>query len=170
MSVAGLGVGQFAQPHPLAQAWTSLAEQKPLDHAGISVGEFIGWRIWGIQQGILTSYSAHYAWMPGHPARGEISDHGHGGLWAFKDPNRALHKAVSDYGEFVVGSVWMWGEIVEHKDGYRAEYAMIRSIDAAPGERKKRRWWGRKEPRLLDVLRDRYGVTRDAGAQLAAGD
>lgn len=33
--------------------------------------------------------------------------------------------------EFVVGSVLLWGEVVEHERGYRAEFAKIASLDAA---------------------------------------
>lgn len=47
---------------------------------------------------------------------------------------------------FVVGTVKMWGEVVEHQFGYRAQFAKLNSLDTLYGEAS------------LSRLRDRYGV------------
>ena len=174
MAAPGLGVGQLMQSNQLAQYVAAqheqlLAAQKPLDHAGTTFGEIVGWRIWGLSQGYLTSYSADYAWLPGHPAEGDVSDHGSGGIWAFKDAHRAFKKALESVGVYrvegwVTGSVWMYGEVVEHQIGYRSQYATVRSIEAiVPNERQPswRQWAEKREMRrqsqaMLEELRERY--------------
>jgi hypothetical protein len=35
----------------------------------------------------------------------------------------------------IIGSVAMWGEVIEHKHGWRSEYAAVRSITRIIGER-----------------------------------
>jgi hypothetical protein len=147
-------------------AHNALANLQPLKSAGITVGELVGWRVWRLENGYLRSYSADYRWLPGHPARGEITDYGGGGIWAFKDPHRAHAKASG--GLYVTGSVWLWGEIIEHADGYRGEYAAIRSLDAItvpdtagvvewPWERMSRQRAARREAQeTLTELRERY--------------
>jgi hypothetical protein len=47
---------------------------------------------------------------------------------------------------FVAGTVKMWGDVVEHERGYRAEYAKLNSIDEMHG------------PGDIDAIRARYGV------------
>ena len=49
---------------------------------------------------------------------------------------------------FVSGTVKMWGEVVGHETGYRAQHAKLVSIDAAHGEKACN----------LDRLRAKYGV------------
>ena len=180
MGAQGLGVGQLglfpAQPPAQAGQMVPAQAQKSLDHAGTTFGEIIGWRIWGLsQEGYLTSYSADYAWLPGHPAQGDVTDHGYGGIWAFKDANRAFKKALESTGisllveGWVTGSVWMYGEVVEHAIGYRAQYATVRSIEAViPNERQsgwcqwsKKREMRRQSQAMMEELRERYIASGD---------
>jgi hypothetical protein len=49
----------------------------------------------------------------------------------------------------VAGTVKMWGDVMEHERGYRAEFAKLNSIDAMHG------------PGDLDALRARYGVASE---------
>jgi hypothetical protein len=164
MALQGLGAGQLLQPglYPAPQP------AEPLADAGTSFGEFIGWRIWGVSHGYLTSYSADYAWLPGHPTEGDVSDHGYGGIWAFKDRHRAFKKALESVGSTLVegwaaGSVWMYGEIVEHTLGYRSQYAVVRSIDELLANERQswKDWATKREARraaklMLNELRERY--------------
>lgn len=46
----------------------------------------------------------------------------------------------------VAGTVKMWGDVVEHERGYRAEFAKLNSLDAIYG------------PGDLDALREKYGL------------
>lgn len=47
---------------------------------------------------------------------------------------------------FVAGTIKMWGDVIEHERGYRAEFAKLNSLDVLYG------------PGDLDTLRARYGV------------
>jgi len=122
------------------------------------VGEIIGYRIWRVDNGYLKSFSYPISWMPGHPISGKPGDHDSAGIWAFKDPHRALHKML-ETPDSVMGSVYLWGEIVEHADGYRAEFAEVRSIEEQNIYRGNWRW-GRRAiiKELMDELRERYVV------------
>lgn len=164
----GAGAGGFANPAALAQYISSLAQlsaikialpspREPLESAGVTVGELVGWRVWRLRNGFLQSFSASYCWFPGYPVHGSPDDYGEGGIWAFKEPHHALYKLNKMGDESVMGSVWLWGDVVEHDIGYRAEFAEIRSIDVVSGAQ-LRRWWQRKRKRTLDVLRERYTV------------
>jgi hypothetical protein len=52
----------------------------------------------------------------------------------------------------VIGSVAMWGEVIEHQHGCRSEYAAVRSITKITGDRD----FSTKQQLLLD-LREKYG-------------
>jgi hypothetical protein len=95
----GLGVGQLAQPHPLAHLGAETEPPKPLPTAGITVGELVGWRIWQVRptDRLLESYSAERIWLPGEPMTGEPDDHGGAGVWAFKEAYRAAVKSQECY-------------------------------------------------------------------------
>lgn len=95
---------------------------------------------------------------------GNPSDYDIGGVWAFKERSRAVEKMIKGLsGSSLVtayGAVALWGEIVEHEDGYRAEFADIISIDdvhlSAPS---RRRFWRRDRRKdIINELRERYGV------------
>lgn len=51
-------------------------------------------------------------------------------------------------GTFVRGTIKMWGEVIEHEHGYRAEFAKLNSLDAM---------YGRGD---LDALRAKYLLSR----------
>jgi hypothetical protein len=53
-----------------------------------------------------------------------------------------FHEALA----FVSGTVKMWGDVVEHETGYRAQFAKLHSLDAIYGDGD------------LDALRAKYGV------------
>lgn len=153
MSVGGLTAGAIPAFAPI--------KCEPLDKAGMTFGEFVGWRIWGIKDGYLQSYSAQYTWVPGIAAEGKPGDHDGGGLWAFKDPAKALHKLLEQHVPSAIGSIWMYGDVVEHSDGYRSQYAMVRSIEDVHTPRDdNHRWWKLLEkddkPLILSALRERY--------------
>lgn len=107
----------------------------PLPRVGITVGELVGWRIWRVRSPdtLLVSYSADRIWLPGEPMEGTPSDYNGAGVWAFKDADRAAAKC-GELSQAALGSVRLWGEVIEHQDGYRAQFAEVRSIDWAGPE------------------------------------
>ena len=57
-------------------------------------------------------------------------------MHAFKDREQAEHQASEHICDWVVvGSVTMWGEVIEHQHGWRSEYAAVRSIIKITGNR-----------------------------------
>ena len=107
--------------------------KKKIKDEGIRVGEIIAYRCWPIKNGFLWSTAADRAWAPGEPMKaGENHIRDGLGIYAFKDMSRCIHEfgGESFYRCGVAyGSVVLWGEIVEHQLGYRAEYAAVRSIE-----------------------------------------
>lgn len=132
----------YAQQLALAKAMYGAETtrlQKALPRSSPCVGELIGHRAWTVQGGnLLLSISAKSAWFPGqamHDKIGqgmEIEDHNTAGIWAFKDPYELADEFMSMLKTGgVFGTVWLWGTVIEHERGYRAQYAMIRSLERA---------------------------------------
>jgi hypothetical protein len=76
------------------------------------------------------------------------------GYHAFRDEGQAerevsLHPYISP---FIIGSIAMWGEVIEHQHGWRSEYAAVRSITKITGDRD----FSSKQQLLL-ALREKYG-------------
>jgi hypothetical protein len=112
----------------------------------IRVGEVVGWRSWLFNGDLsgLRSYTRPCEWIPGVPVEGDVDTWG---VFAYKTRNRLFEEPICNT-PIIYGSVYLWGEIVEHKHGYRAQYASIRSVDQiiGPGDD------------LLEFLRQKYGV------------
>lgn len=130
--------------------WVSFDEApaKPIENAGIKAGEIIAYRGWRVLNGELVSiYKRQHTWKPGEPMTGDVR--GAYGVHAFK-----THNLVEKYCDiyscggfgwvvvfltadgpkieepvFAIGTVALWGEVIEHEHGYRAEYAKIASLD-----------------------------------------
>ena len=130
-------------------------DDKPLP-TGHKVEDLIGWRIWRVTSaGELCSIATPDVWLPGEPMTGRPTDHGPEGVWAFKDRKDAERKARSAGPSYAYGSVRLWGEVIEHRLGYRAANARILTIDGVIGVVNRV---------ALEGLRRRYGVSGDAEA------
>lgn len=78
----------------------------------------------------LESLTTETLWEPGKPMEGDIEEYG---VYSSKTSNDAVQVAfemISCGGHMVIGQIDLWGEIVEHEHGYRAQYAKIRSLDS----------------------------------------
>jgi hypothetical protein len=124
-----------------------------LKHEGVRAGEIIAYRAWRVMvpswgerpdYRLHSVYKQEYVWDPEQPASGDVRFHG---IYSFK----RVITCREQYGyslsgdRLVFGSVKIWGEIVEHEDGYRSEFARIASLDYG-------------HPELLDRFRPIYGV------------
>jgi hypothetical protein len=99
-----------------------------------------------------------YTWHPGVFERSSSKRCGYHnpGYHAFRDKEQA-ERQVSTFAAYkgwpcVIGSVAMWGEVIEHQHGWRSEYAAVRSITKITGDIP---FW-RKNWLLLE-LRQKYG-------------
>lgn len=75
----------------------------------------------------------------------------HCGIHAYKKARDFLKSHASEL--HIYGKVAMFGDVIEHELGYRAEFAKIISLDGVLGSR------GEKE---LDRHRKQYGLTTSA--------
>ena len=83
------------------------------------------------------------------------------GIHAFKDPGDAVRQYPIG-ARRVFGTVALWGEVIEHEIGYRAEFARVASLD----------YLGGMEPEevvMLERLRKIYGVEGKYGRLLKTG-
>ena len=121
----------------------------------ISAGEIIGWRFWKLHDGLLRSVYIPYIWHPGVFERSSSKQGGfkNPGYHAFRNKEQA-EREMSEYTNwtpFVIGSVAMWGEVIEHEHGWRSEFAAVRSIIDITGNIS----FGSKDWLLLE-LREKY--------------
>jgi hypothetical protein len=101
------------------------AEQpKPVvENTGIVLGEIEGFRAWRIFNGLLVSMAVDDVWLPGEPMTAKDVDVGnHNGAHAFKTIKQAIDYSVS-HENVAIGRVKLWGQIIEHELGYRAEFS-----------------------------------------------
>ena len=125
----------------------------------IRAGEIIGWRIWRLCNGLLQSVIVPYIWHPGvfdRSSSKRLAYYNYNpGYHAFRHREQAecdapMH-AFAFKSPVVIGSVAMWGEVIEHQHGWRSEYAAVRSIIKITGDII---FWSKQ--RLLLDLRETY--------------
>lgn len=105
-----------------------------LKSEGIRAGEIIAWRAWRVCGVHLRSAVMDSVWSEHEPMNGDpIKDYG---VHAYNDKDGPYRDGYAGPGTmiafcdgWVTGQVALWGEIVEHKHGYRAQYGKIRSLD-----------------------------------------
>ena len=123
----------------------------------IRAGEIIGWRFWKLRDGLLYSVFIPHAWHPGVFERSSSKQSGfkNPGYRAFRDKEQAVREVSAHtywtWTPFVIGSVAMWGEVIEHEHGWRSEFAAVRSIIDITGNIS----FGSKNWLLLE-LREKY--------------
>ncbi len=119
----------------LASLWaTYIAETLHpyvVEDAGVRVGSFTGYRLWVVKGHTLWSIgSGNRPWLPGVVMEGDPDHNSNAqGVYAFSRPEDAINLLV-DYTAhpYVFGTVKMWGRYVEHRLGYRAEFARITGL------------------------------------------
>jgi hypothetical protein len=155
----------------------------PLKRESVVAGEIVGYRCWKIEGGMLRSVYQSDVWKPGEILAGrELGDWDSRGIHAWKDAgSKQYHEYIRAYlnaqsdpwprlmfigsgslpesGDkrpaMVTGTVFLWGDVVEHERGWRAEYARVRSLDWLYPDAGM---MGR-EQEALDELRHKYGVS-----------
>jgi len=170
-------------PFATFSVFTIFPEPKPIENAGIRAGEIIAPRGWRVKDGLLRSiYKQQHVWKPGEPMTGDVR-HEYG-VHAFKTRSDVqqyfrdtrfnemiLFMEAAAYGldrlmeaqfpsvVFAIGTVAMWGEVIEHEYGYRAEFAKVHSIEAIDAADRE---YAREE---LETLRTLYNCQPIQGGQ-----
>jgi hypothetical protein len=107
--------------------------KEPVENAGVRFGEIIGWRIWKVKDDQLWPFFIEKPWLAGQATTGNPEDHGKEGIWAFKQRKDAIFKMTNaNSARLVYGSVKLWGQVVEHELGYRAEMATVATLEGSP--------------------------------------
>jgi len=138
----------------------SEAPRITLEDAGISAGEIVGHRIWRADKwGFLKSMAMSTIWPPDEPLHcsEELNAWNGCGVHAFKRQTDVLTEyglSGGDYDIRAVGQVLLWGTVIEHENGYRAEWGRVLTINHLLG---LRRW---QEKLLLKSIRRRYGLDK----------
>ena len=138
----------------------SEADLEP-EYAGVRLGEIIGWRAWKYDGRELWSACVAAVWLPGEPMGRDHPETKHGlnpGVHAWKTRARAEHYAADWFDgslpqvgrTYILGTVALWGEVIEHEHGYRAEFGKPHSLDVCVGKQLSEAEWSE--------LRKRYGV------------
>lgn len=172
------GTYYYSSPGPI-WTWATFGPTpaQPIENAGIRAGEITAFRGWRVVGDRLTSiFRNEHEWLPGVPMQGDVR--GEYGVHAFKEVGLVedyarmttlndMWRDMSAYfigldGKvkpkprparnrvFAFGRIALWGEVIEHERGYRAEFGKIIGIDAINGSN--------EAATLLATLRTRYGV------------
>lgn len=140
----GGGHGPGLSQGPGGYSTVEPAHPSTLPREAARIGEIVGHRAWRFTNGFLSSaMMMDVVWYPGQTMKdgcpsnnfAAVSDHGSAGIWAFKNIYDLGGEFAPKYSpEYVYGTVWMWGTVIEHERGYRSQYASIRSLDYAASE------------------------------------
>jgi hypothetical protein len=117
-------------PGAVAAANEAFAAGCPREAPCITLGEITGWRVWIVGEICLLSPLREVPWPPGGVFAGDCA--AGFGIFAFKERQRAIDEArrmATPWLTFAYGSVRLWGEVAEHRRGYRAEFARIATLD-----------------------------------------
>jgi len=152
-NIAPLQAAHLAQ----RQAQINSYPVRPIEDAGFVAGEIVAHRVWKIcPGGYLRSVTQNSVWAPNEPMHGEINYRGMDfqvGVHAFKSQRDAFEEyGLSGYDPRAVGKVLLWGDVVEHEKGWRAEYGRVHSIDHLCNVP----WW--REGWVLRRIRNRYSL------------
>lgn len=121
--------------------------------------QIIGYRLWKLVESaegmpVLYSVVQDYVWLPFEPAQPgpaqSSPDPGnHSGVYAHKDVDKIWeYYDPGERGRTVAGAVNLWGTVIEHDAGYRAEFAYPKEL-WMPDD---------ADPALIMRLEETYGV------------
>jgi len=98
-----------------------------IPRGSIKVGEIVAYRIWHIRNNRLCSIAVPCVWEPVMSCgTGDIDSVG--GLFSFKRYGDAVNVGQC-IAPGAVGTIHIWGEVIEHQIGYRSEHARIIRLD-----------------------------------------
>lgn len=145
---------------PTPQQGPTTARKIPRE--GIRAGEITAYRAWKITRDgrYLRSVTVENIWLPESPMEGDINFCL--GVHCFNSMAHLDNEIYCDgyMSTLVLGSINIWGEIVEHQKGYRAQFASVRSLDRIINFRRNAMFGyifgGFRSQRLLNNLRQLY--------------
>lgn len=142
-------------------------------------GEIYAWRVWSVYDGHLHSLVAPDRWPRGTAFVSRIDnydgrlkevrkDHDAPGIHAFKHLTEAAFELMQTQARlmwdtsdcsFTLGVVALWGNIIEHELGYRAQFAYpVRLLTLMPGSKDAMHLGRQAAPILMDACERAYGI------------
>lgn len=131
-----MGIQQLAQGQLMHPSQFASQKEPEIDVSELPLetkfGEIIGWRAWKFENGLLLSPYTGMLWpckqnmTAEFKAKSQTPFSAGGGFFAHK-VCEGVFEQESDW--VVVGTVLLWGEVVEHENGFRAEHARIETLD-----------------------------------------
>jgi hypothetical protein len=126
-------------------------------HDGFRVGEIIAYRAWRVitsswlwsgDDRLHSVLMRDYVWHPDKPASGDVRTHG---IYSCRDVTRSRQDYWYSAGSepLLFGKIKIWGEVIEHEEGYRSQFGKIESLDYG-------------DPELLEKFRKIYKLNETA--------
>lgn len=145
-------------------------------HKGLRVGEIRAWRAWRVvgeeswlghlpalfnpnkkPNAQLYSMAVEVEWKPGDMMQGDVREYM--GIHAWKSEQNVMDYArLYDGTVLAIGTVDLWGEIVEHENGFRAECARISSLKTLLNSSYAPHRGFSPDKKLLSRLQQQYNV------------
>lgn len=131
-----LGPGtQQAQLYAYAVAQQYIPDP-PIQSLDPQLLDLTAYRVWSIKDSWLTSVSMPDIWFPNQIISGNVEEGA--GIHAYKELGAAIHHLFLQAQRSqpaAIGTVRLWGSVVEHESGYRAEFArLIKVLDVSIGD------------------------------------
>lgn len=160
---AGVASSGWVALGPVHMHTVGLYQPVRVEDAGIKAGEIVAYRAWYTRRSDLklTSVFAHHRWEYGKSEKTDlvVEMFFGSGFHAYKRPQQVMDEYClpSPIHDFVVyGEVKLWGTVVEHEGGYRAEYAKIKRLSGL----RSVGGWTKENEAYLDRLCKLYGVEK----------
>ena len=132
-------VKQIAQLESVAAA--KIADPKPTPPAPAKSPDYVGtitaWRGWAVEDGLLEALGSDFKWPIKHASRAHCVNEHHPapqmncscGFWSFRSLEH-LTEAMAGYisSVMVIGTVEIWGRVIECKNGWRSEFAYPKEL------------------------------------------
>ncbi len=183
-----MSMARFAKQAQQDQAWIAMLTRNlwntpagatapnlvplPALPKALVAGPIVGWRLWAVDRdGILYGVGHRKAWPMGEPMRAACVSEGwvrhpapvagcQCGVYGVKQremvPVWTYHANEGE--QIVLGQVALWGRVIEHRDGYRAEWGYparivvtrARPMPGFPSSRRMAAWW--------EKIGENYGI------------
>ena len=133
-------------------------ELKPQPPKSLMAGPILAWRVWRVSEnGRLISLHYETVWPFGYPlVASSVPERGPQGIYAMKSRDDLATQEVS--ADQVIGQVALWGRVIEHVKGYRAQYAYPYKILLTGGRLPMPGFpQPARDGKLAALIRERYG-------------
>jgi hypothetical protein len=150
---------KMAAMHRAFNIWGNAGEEAFAMEPKTVIGPILAYRSWRVRGGTLSSLNGGLTdnespnvprWQPKEPMTGDVWEHG---VYAHRLP-----KHIERDPRYVSGGVWLWGDVIEHENGFRASFgypAFLWLVDSELDWSKPKTW---QSGSRMKRLAKKYGV------------